>query len=699
MSRSVIGGAFSAVTRSRPVAQSPVPLAPQVSRYDGSVAALTGALYGGTMETDLEAMEAAGTIYAIVDALSSETAGVEWHLWRESASGKPEERTEITSHSFLDWVAQPNPATEGPEMREAGQQHVELTGEMWQVVVRRAGIVLESWMVPPHRMQVVRDPRKLVKGYVYLDPDGGRVPLEPGQVERIRVPNPASLWRGASPLSSVRLDIASARSAAAWSHNFFTNSAEPGGIIEIPPDIELSDPEFNRMRQRWNDSHRGLINAHRVAILERGKWIDRKYTMRDMEFVSLRGLSREVIREAWRFPVSLLGTTTDVNRAVAEAMDATYGKRLLVPRLKRWKAFYNRILRDWPGATGLVFDFESPVPSDRAMDMQELTARAQAASTLVSAGWDRAAVLAAVGLPDMPERIEVAPLPADPAPGPDADPSVFDMRLRRDAILAEVVEELEGKRAAEITAAASLSGELADVQEQWQAALDQTLARWQGEVLPEQYAEAVRKVREAIEAGDVAALGALTISSLAASDILAAELAALATAAARTMTDQAATQGVVEAAEIEDPIFGAATFAAMATATAGILAGGVALSAATTAARLAGMDSPMSADEIAQAVADHLDSLTDAQPRLHLGGSLWGASNAGRAEALRRLPAAKYYATEELDRNTCKPCEDIHGKAWDTLPEVLAQYPVKGYRKCEGGDRCRGTFIARWDNA
>ncbi len=48
--------------------------------------------------------------------------------------------------------------------------------------------------------------------------------------------------------------------------------AEPGGIIEVP--TPLSDPDFDQLRDRWNEQHRGVANAHRVAILEHGKWIE-----------------------------------------------------------------------------------------------------------------------------------------------------------------------------------------------------------------------------------------------------------------------------------------------------------------------------------------------------------------------------------------------------------------------------------------
>lgn len=691
MGRSLLGELATALSSAgRPRNDSPVPY---VSRRSSS---LTPGTAVGVRGGDLDAMSSTGVVFAIVEALATSASMVDWHLWRMSASGKDEDRVEVTAHAFLD-LLNANPHVPFQELMEVGQQHLELVGEAWLILRTIAKYPVEIWPVRPDRMHPVPHPKKFLTGYVYRGPDGESVPLALDEVEQIRVPNPADPYRGIGPLGSVGIDVSAARLAAQWNHNFFINSAEPGGIIQIPPDVSLTDDEFNEMRQRWAEQHRGVAQAHRVAIIEHGQWVSRTFSMRDMQFSELRGVSREEIRVAWRFPKPLLGTADDVNRAVAEAMDTIFGKWLLTPRLVRWRATLNRILERFPTGHGLYFDFDSPVPEDREADRNDLTAKANAAKALVDSGYDPQEVCAAVGLPIMSSVVRGADgQQAIVGALTDAIRGEFEpLRVILDAGRRDAIELPAGstpERLAVDLGTGRVLANLETIQADWETALDDALARWEREILPGQYAEAEAMVRDAVEAGDVAALAGITVGSLAASELLAEAMVALAELSAQTAADEATAQGVPDAAPAEIP---ADMFGATAVAVAGMLAVGVALSAGTEALRLFTPD--VDVDDVVAGVRAHLDSLTDAQPRLHLGSALTTAQNAGRAATFERLPEATYYADETNDRNTCGPCGEIHGTAFGTLSAVLKKYPSGKYRDCEGRLRCRGTYVAKWD--
>jgi hypothetical protein len=66
---------------------------------------------------------------------------------------------------------------------------------------------------------------------------------------------------------------------------------------------------------------------------------------------------------------------------------------------------------------GLEFDYENPVPVDAETEAKQLTSRSNAASVLVTAGFDPAGTLSAVGLPEIPFR--GTPARVQPS-GPDA---------------------------------------------------------------------------------------------------------------------------------------------------------------------------------------------------------------------------------------------------------------------------------------
>lgn len=373
----------------------------------------------------IKSMGSVGTLFNIVSTTSQAVAEVDWKLWRKAKSGKPEDRTEVTSHAALDLWNRPNAFMTRQELVETCQQHLDLTGEGWCVVGRNAklrSIPLELWPVRPDRMAPVPSALDFVAGYVYTSPDGEQVPLETDSVLFLRMPNPDDIYRGMGPVQSILIDLDSTRYSAEWNRNFFLNSAEPGGVIEVPN--RLDDGVWREMVERWREQHQGVVNAHRVAVIEAGKWVNRTFSMRDMQFVQLREVAASTIREAFGFPKFASGDPGDVNRATAEAQSVWFAKRLTVPRLSRWKGMLNNDLLPLFGAAGqnLEFDYESPVAEDEEQENAERGSKATAAKTYIDAGFTAESVVEALELPDSLVWEKPEP-PAPPPPPPGAPPA------------------------------------------------------------------------------------------------------------------------------------------------------------------------------------------------------------------------------------------------------------------------------------
>ncbi|MFE1205650.1 phage portal protein [Streptomyces sp. NPDC058762] len=399
MARTLLGALSNAARTA--TANTPVPFASR---------AQTSRVWGQRRdaEAQMRAMSAVGTLFAIVDRTSNATALVDWKLWRKAKSGRDEDRVEVTNHAALDLWNAPNKFMPRQEFVEAQQQHFDLTGEAWWVIARRPGLSLplEMWPVRPDRISPVPDQERFLKGYVYTSPDGEQIPLELDEVIQLRRPCPWDPYRGLSPVLSILPDLDTSRYAAEWSRAFFINSAQPGGIIEVPG--HLGDTEFDELRERWNEQHRGVGNAHRVAILEHGKWVDRTISQKDMQFVELRGATADRVREAYGISKTAIGDFEDINRASALAAKSWFAEQQTVPRLERIKAALNHELLPMFGATaaGLEFDYCDPTPPDPETEAATLTARANAAKALAETGmWAPDGILSAVGLPE----IEPAP--------------------------------------------------------------------------------------------------------------------------------------------------------------------------------------------------------------------------------------------------------------------------------------------------
>lgn len=415
--------------------RTPVPIAPKnPGRTDFfNIVTGRGAATEEKMRRGMEQYGEVGTLYGIVSRLSESCGMVCWHLYRKSLDGRRvyrevETRTEVQKHAVLDLLAAPNPLMDLTEFVETSVQHYDTAGEyVWVLAygsIRAAG-PLQIWPVRPDRIRVVTSDTEALTGYVYVGPDGERVPLLVDQVIHIRRPNPLDPYRGLGPVQAVSIKLDSNRLAAEYNRNFFLNSAEPGGIIEI--EDRLDDDEFRELVQRWREQHQGVANAHRVAVLEQGKWVDRKYTMRDMMFPELAEMSREDIREAFGYPKGMTGATEDVNKAVADANERMFGRYLLRPRLKKIQAGLAELLKRY-GATGkgLEFDFDDPVPEDREADSKDRITKAQALKLLIESGMDWDGALEVVGLPQVKrdeEKVRMAQEAHQAALNPDPNAS------------------------------------------------------------------------------------------------------------------------------------------------------------------------------------------------------------------------------------------------------------------------------------
>lgn len=364
----------------------------------------------GNQIAQLNAMGAVGTLFSIVHRTSNATAGAEWCLYRKRAprADPNSPRQKVLKHAALDLWNKPNAFYHQQIFVESFQQHIDLTGEGWWVLVRPEGFAnmppIEMWPVRPDRMQPVPHPTEYLSGYVYTGPNGEKIPLELNEVIFLRMPNPADPYRGMGPVQSILNDLDSITYSAEWNRNFFLNSAEPGGIIEVPG--ELDDKEFRRLRMQWREQHKGVNRAHRVGILENGmKWVVNGFSQKDMQFIQLRNISREIVMEAFGMSKTMLGLTESVNRATAEAAEYVFAKYPLTERLNRIKSALNTELLPlfYPPNTipDVEFDYEPVVPEDEVAESAELTANVNAAMAMIDRGFDPDEVLAAFELPQV----------------------------------------------------------------------------------------------------------------------------------------------------------------------------------------------------------------------------------------------------------------------------------------------------------
>jgi HK97 family phage portal protein len=337
---------------------------PVAASSHGLLSGISGGVAQSNQIQHMQAMTTSSWLFAVVDRIAASAAAVPWDLYRTMPNGQ---RQLVPSHPVKELWASVNPFHTRHEFIETSVQHFELTGEIWWLIVRNGGgKAVELWNIRPDRIRPVPSTKDFIAGYIYTV-GNVQVPLQRNDVIFIKRPSPLDPYRGIGTVQSMMVDLSGDQMASSFTRNFFTNGAMPGGILQF--DEGLSDADFERLVTRWSEQHQGVANAHRVAVLERGKWVDRTFSVKDMVLPELRRLNRDIVFGAYGIPSSAMGVTESVNRANAEAGDLLFARWILNPLLERIKQAVNERLVHTIDK-GLVLDYTDPTPENRELHLK-----------------------------------------------------------------------------------------------------------------------------------------------------------------------------------------------------------------------------------------------------------------------------------------------------------------------------------------
>ena len=240
-------------------------------------------------------------------------------------------------------------------------------------------------------------------------------------------------------------------------------------------------------------------------------------------------------------------------------------------------------------------------------------------------------------------------------------------------------------------------------QQEWLTAREALVASYQP-VLAAQRGELVDQVVATVEAGKLGSLGGLTVPSSDGQAVILAAMKQVADLGALSVVAEAAHQGVT--IPMDKVAVQPAALAKIASARAQLIAARLASAAGVRVlqqvrAAAAPHTEPKSLQQQADEAGDDLSTwlalLSDTPVLDQLGAALTAGQNYGRVAAYVAAPGQPGFIASEIeDDNTCTPCQDEDGTEFATFAEAQDAYPNGGYLFCEGGMRCRGTFVGLW---
>lgn len=310
------------------------------------------------------------SLFAISLRIAMATGEVVWQLFTKSPVDGS--RKQIFVHPILELLNNPNRFQTGAEMIEFTQLNLDISGKaFWFVPKNLLGVPGEIWVIPSNMIQPIPSKHHFISGFV-VHAGAEQIPLSVEDVIWFKMPDLLNPWEGVGYADAASVEIQTENAAGRWNRNFFHNSARPDGVLEY--EGTLSDEEFKRLAESWKKSHRGVSQAHKIAILEGGvSYKQIQNTIKEMDFNKGRRLTRENLMFTFGMPQSVMGISENVNRANAEAGEYAFTRWLIHPRLVKIRDKVNQKLVSMFKTGALVeLNFEEVVPE--TVEMQRLNA-------------------------------------------------------------------------------------------------------------------------------------------------------------------------------------------------------------------------------------------------------------------------------------------------------------------------------------
>jgi HK97 family phage portal protein len=376
--------------------------------------------------------------YLGVRALSEDLAKLPLKVYLRRDDGGKEPDAKHSLYPVLHDVA--NPEMTAFVWREVSMGHLISWGNCYSEIVRnRLGEVVELWPLRPDRVRVMRDDRTDRKFYRVSDRSGSWTDLAPRDI--FHVPGLGYDGNvGYSVLSMMARSIGLGLSAERYAENFWNNGARPGGILNVPKDLQLSDDRAATLRGQFAASHEGLGNAQRFAILRDGiTFQDIGIPNDDAQFIETRGFQVNEVARFMRIPPHKLMDLSRATFSNIEQQSLEYVQDALSGWAVRWES---QIKKDLIGVDDPHFAehlFDALLRGDTLSQVQALWIELQAGA-INQDEWR--AIRNRNPLPDATGQVYLRPANLVPLEVPDITPKLIPTPEQQPAASSEPPEEI-----------------------------------------------------------------------------------------------------------------------------------------------------------------------------------------------------------------------------------------------------------------
>ncbi len=314
-------------------------------------------------------------VYSLVSTIAEDVAQYEPIFYYE---GKDDQDRVIPNHPFLELLHSPNPNMTQYDLFEATQSFLELTGNcFWYFEVKQTSREpVAIHIIEPHRVEIcINQATGQVDGYKVNNYHGTPIPLEKDEMLHFKMFNPSNPYWGLGTVEAGLMYIDTENQASSFQRNFLANNGMPVGAVNIKG--QISSESFDKVKKQYKQQFQGPNNAGKILFTRAEELSFTKFgsSLADLDMSALKGMSQEEVRTMFRVPKAMLGASDEagLGRANVEAIEYSYAKRTIDPKLTRIDDTIRLYVRRAYKDSKLMVDHESQIPADR----EALRAQAQ----------------------------------------------------------------------------------------------------------------------------------------------------------------------------------------------------------------------------------------------------------------------------------------------------------------------------------
>lgn len=255
----------------------------------------------------------------------------------------------LTDHPLRRLIRRPNPLMSEDMFAQYVIAYMALGGTAYGVApLSAAGLPVELWPYHAGQVRPVPGGDAWITGYEMLRQGGVWEPIDPTKYLVIPwhwpLPDPEQPWQAQPPLRAAARHVDTTTELDTYIYSVLKNDAVVRGVLQMPPDSALSDPEFNRMRRQWDERYGGE-NRGKIAILEGGATYQRiALDIQELAADALRGVSEQAIAAAFGVPLSVAGIGDDPTYSNSEEAYRRFTRSTLAPLWRLVAGGYEHVL-------------------------------------------------------------------------------------------------------------------------------------------------------------------------------------------------------------------------------------------------------------------------------------------------------------------------------------------------------------------